>query len=92
MITQGILDFFRDVVVNWIAGLSVLVAPVDAAGAGAAIGGVASGGGAVLWTFIDPNWWSTITAAFGAWLVVWLATALVAILGRRMAPASGGGS
>lgn len=85
MITQGLLDFIRDVVVNWLTGLGVLVAPLDAAGAGAAIGGAASGGSAILWLIIDPGWWGTVTAAFGLWLAVWLATSLIAIVGRRMA-------
>lgn len=83
MITQGILDFFRDVLVNWISGLGSLLAGVDAGAAGAAIGGVAAQAGHFLALFIANSVWGPILAAWGAWLSVWLATGLIAIISRR---------
>lgn len=83
MITQSLLDFFRDVVVNWINGWNGLLVGVDPGAAGAAIGGVAAQAGHFLALFISNSVWTPIVAAWGAWLTVWLATGLIAIVSRR---------
>lgn len=83
MITQAVLDFVRDMFVNWISGFDSLLTGIDAAAAGAAIGAAASNAGHLLALFIDPGWWSTILAAWTAWIGVWLITGLIAIIARR---------
>lgn len=87
MIGQAVLDFFRDVVLNWISGLDSLLGAIDAAAAGAAVGGGAAGAGHFLALFILPSMWGGIVAAWGAWLTVWLVTGLIGIIGRRGAGA-----
>lgn len=83
MITQAILDFFRDVLVNWINGVNSLMAGVDASAAGAAIGGVAAQAGHFLALFISNSVWPTVLATWAVWMGVWLTTGLIAILSRR---------
>lgn len=83
MITQGLMDFFRDVIVNWISGVNGLMGGLDAGSAGAAIGGVADQAGHFLALFISNGVWPALLAAWGVWLAVWLATGLVAIVSRR---------
>lgn len=83
MIGQAILDFFRDVVANWVSGFDSLLRGIDAAAAGAAVGGGAAGAGHFLALFIAPAWWGTIVGAWAAWMGVWLVTGLVAIIARR---------
>ncbi len=84
MIAQALMDFFRDVLVNWINGWNGLLAGVDATAAGAAIGGVAAQAGHFLALFIDNGVWVIgIVPAWLAWLAVWLATGLIAIISRR---------
>lgn len=83
MIIQSILDLIRDLLVNWASGLDTLLDGIDAASAGSAIGGGAAGAGHLLALFVDPGWWGTIIAAWSAWMAVWLATALIAIIARR---------
>lgn len=83
MIIQTIIDFFRDVVVNWIAGMNSTTAGINPEAAGSAIGGAAAGGGHFLALFIGPDVWGAIVTTWGIWLAVWITTALVAIIGRR---------
>lgn len=83
MITQSILDFFRDVIVNWINGMNSMLSGVDAGAAGAAIGGVAAQAGHFLALFISNSVWGAIVAAWLAWLALWLTTGLIAIFSRR---------
>lgn len=83
MITQWLLNFFRDIVVNWLSGMGTLLGGVDAHAAGAAIGGVAAQAGHFLGLFIAPGVWPAIVAAWGVWLAAWLVTGLVAIISRR---------
>jgi len=83
MITQAVLDFFRDVIVNWVSGVNSLMSGVDAGSAGAAIGGVAGQAGHFLALFISNGVWPAILAAWGVWLAVWLSTGLIAIISRR---------
>lgn len=83
MIIQGLLDFVRDVVVTWISGVQTIAGGIDPGAAGAAIGGVAAQAGHFLALFISPGVWPVMVAAWGVWLVVWLATGLVAIVARR---------
>lgn len=84
MIVQAILDFFRDVVVNWIAGLNSLTTGVDTTAAGEGIGSAAAGAGHVLALFIDAGLWPYIVATWTVFLGLWLTTGLIAIIGRRM--------
>ena len=83
MIVQAILDFFRDIVVNWISGISALVSPDAAESAGAAISGVGGSIASLLWLFLDPSVYVVAVGAFGAFLLVVVLTQLVAIIGRR---------
>jgi hypothetical protein len=83
MITQAVLDFLRDVVLNWVSGVGSLASGVGASAAGAAIGGVAAQAGHFLALFISPGVWPAIVTAWGIWLVVWLTTGLIAIVARR---------
>lgn len=83
MITQALLDFLRDVVVNWITGTDSLMQGVDAGAAGAALGGVAALGGHVLALFVANSVWPAILSTWAVWLSVWLATGLIAIFSRR---------
>lgn len=83
MIIQAILDFVRDVVVNWVAGVAAIAQGAGASAAGAAIGGVAAQAGHFLALFIAPGVWPAIVVAWGVFLTVWLATGLVAIVARR---------
>ena len=85
MITQSILDFIRDVIVNWTSGFGSFLGGIDAAGAGAAVGGAAASAGHLLALFIDPGVWPAVASAWVVFLGVWLSTAVVAIVGRRMA-------
>lgn len=83
MITQALLDFFRDVIVNWINGVNSLMVGIDAAAAGAAIGGVAAAAGRLLALFVTNSGWLVILATWGVWMAVWLTTGLIAIVSRR---------
>lgn len=83
MIVQAILDFFRDVVVNWINGTTTILSGLDPNAAGAAIGAVAGPIGNFLALFIAPSWWTAITTAWLLWLGVWLTTGAIAIIARR---------
>lgn len=83
MITQSILDFFRDLVLNWVTGVGDIAHGVGAGAAGAAIGGVAAQAGHFLALFISPGVWPSIVTAWGIWLAVWLTTGLIAIVARR---------
>lgn len=83
MIIQAIMDFFRDVVVNWINGFGSITGGLDPAEAGSAIGGAAGGAGHFLALFISPSVWPAVAGAWGVWLAAWITTGLVAIIGRR---------
>lgn len=83
MIAQAILDFFRDVALNWIGGMNTLASGIDAPAAGAAVGGVAAQAGHVLGLFIDSSVWPILVGTWAVWIVVWLATALIAMIARR---------
>lgn len=83
MLGQAILDFFRDIVLNWIAGFDNLLGGIDAASAGGAIGGAAADSGHFIALFVSPGMWGGVVAAWLAWLGVWLATGLIAIISRR---------
>lgn len=83
MITQGIFDFLRDVVVNWVSGAASLVSGVDFVGIGSGVGSAVSGAGAFLALFISPGLWGGVVALFGVFLAVYLSTALIAVVGRR---------
>lgn len=83
MIGQGLLDFFRDVLLNWLSGFDSLLNGINAAQAGGAVGGAAAQSGHFLALFIAPGMWGGIVAAWLAWLGVWLTTGLVAIFARR---------
>ena len=87
MITQSVLDFFRDVVANWISGISSLTSGVDIGGAASAIGSVASQAGHFLALFIAGSVWPAIISAWGVWILVWLTTGAIAIISRRGASA-----
>lgn len=87
MITQAILDFIRDVVVNWVTGVGTASEGIGAAQAGAAIGGVAGQAGHFLALFVSPAVWPFMVAAWGIWFTAWLTTAVVAIIARRGASA-----
>jgi hypothetical protein len=89
MIVQAVLDFIRDFVVAWLYGINGMLSGFNAAEAGDAIGGVAASGGRVIALFISPGVWGPITVAWGLFLTVYFATALIAIVARRGA---GGGS
>lgn len=84
MITQSIIDFFRDLIVSWVSGFNSLLGGIDAESAGAAVGGVADSAGHFLALFIDPSVWPGIVTAWASWLAVWLVTGIVAIIGRRL--------
>lgn len=83
MIVQAIIDFFRDVIVNWLSGMSGLTGGINPAEAGAAIGGVAAQAGHVLALFVSPGVWPAIVGAWTVFLSVWVITGLVAIIARR---------
>jgi len=83
MITQGLLDFLRDFILNWIVGVNALMSGMDAAAAGAAIGGVAAVAGHILTLFISNSVWGAVVTTWAAWLSVWLTTGLIAIISRR---------
>lgn len=87
MITQGILDFLRDVIVNWITGLGPATEGIGAAQAGAAIGGVAGQAGHFIALFVAPSVWPFVVTAWGVWFATWLTTAVVAMFMRRGASA-----
>lgn len=87
MIIQAILDFFRDIVVNWITGLGGIANDVGAEAAGAALGGVAAQSGHFLALFISPSVWPFIVAAWAVFFSTWLSTALIAMFARRGASA-----
>lgn len=86
MITQGILDYFRDIIQSWIAGIGVLVDPSSAQDAAAAISGVGGQIGALLWLFLDATVYLVAVGLFGVYIGVLVVTQLVAMVGRRMAP------
>jgi len=83
MIIQALIDFFRDVFVNWLTGLNGLLTGVDPEEAGTAIGSVAASAAHILALFISPGVWGAVVTTWGIWLTVWLATALIAIIARR---------
>lgn len=83
MIVQGILDFLRDVVVNWVTGAASLLGGIDLEGAGAGLGSVASGVGSILGLFVAPSVWGAVVAAFLLFVSIYAGTAIVAVLGRR---------
>jgi hypothetical protein len=83
MITQAIMDFFRDLIVNWVSGMNTLTAGLNPGAAGAAIGGVAANAGHFLALFISSAVWGVLMSALGVWFAVWLVTGLVAIVSRR---------
>lgn len=85
MIIQAIIDFVRDVIVNWTAGFNSLLGGIDASAAGAAVGGAAADAGHVLALFIAPSIWPGVVGAWVVFLSVWFVTAVVAIVGRRLA-------
>lgn len=85
MIFQGVMDFIRDIIVNWISGVSTIAQGAGAGAAGAAIGGVAAQAGHFIALFISPGVWPAMVTAWGVFLTVWLATGLVAIIARRNA-------
>jgi hypothetical protein len=77
------MDFFRDIIVNWISGVNSLLGGLDPQAAGAAIGGAAAQAGHFLALFISNGVWPAVLVAWGVWLTVWLATGLTAIISRR---------
>lgn len=83
MIIQAIMDFFRDIIVNWISGFADIASAIGAGDAGTAVGGVAAQAGHVIALFVSPGVWPAIVGAWGVWLAVWTATGLVAIIARR---------
>lgn len=85
MIIQALLDFFRDIILNWITGLGSIASGMGPQAAGAAIGGAAAQAGHFLALFIAPGVWPVLVAAWLVWLAVWLTTGLVAIIARRNA-------
>lgn len=85
VITQAFFDFVRDILVNWISGITTLFDPSAAESAGAAIGSAGAATGAALWLILDPTLFGVAVGIFGTYLVVWLVTSLVAIFGRRAA-------
>lgn len=83
MILQALLDWFRDVMVNFLTGWNDIV---DAAGfttAGAAVGGAAVGAGHFLALFIGAASFAVIGTAFTTYVGVWLVTGLMAVVSRR---------
>ena len=85
MIIQAVLDFFRDVTLNWVSGFGSIAAGLGSQAAGAAIGGAAAQAGHFLALFVAPGVWGALVAAWGVWLAVWLTTGLIAIFARRNA-------
>lgn len=85
MITQAILDFFRDALINWFSGFDSIMNGIDMAGAGSALGNGAAGAGHLLALFILPSMWGGVLAAWATWAAIWIVTALVGIIGRRNA-------
>lgn len=83
MIIQAVLDFLRDVILNWISGVGSLAAGIGSQAAGAAIGGAAAQAGHFLALFVASGVWGALVAAWGVWLGVWLTTGMVAIFARR---------
>lgn len=83
MISQAIMDFFRDIIVSWISGITTLFDPASAEAAGAAIGGAGAVSSRILWLVFDPGLFGVAVALFGSYLTVWLVTALIAVFGRR---------
>lgn len=83
MIGQAILDFFRDLVVNWISGIDSLMNGIDATAAGAGAGGLSAQAGHFLALFISPGVWPAVVSAWAVWLGLWLTTGVIAIFARR---------
>lgn len=89
MIGQAFIDWVRDLLVTWLRGIGGLLDGIDAAGAGAAIGGVAADAGHFIALFVAPGVWGVVATAWASWLIIWAVTGLFAIIGRRF---GGGGS
>lgn len=83
MITQAVLDFVRDFLLNWVSGFGSIAAGMGAGAAGSAVGAVAAQAGRLLALFIAPSVWPSILVAFGVFLLVWLSTGVIAIFARR---------
>ena len=83
MIPQGLLDFVRDLFLNWWTGFNSLFTTLGASSAGAAVGSSVANAGHFIALFIGNVGWSALVAAFGAYCTIWLATAGIAIVARR---------
>lgn len=84
MITQAVLDFFRGILVSWLQGANQLANGIDATGAGNAVGSVTAQAGHVIFLVVSPDVWGAVATAWAVWIAVWLTTALIAIIGRRL--------
>lgn len=85
MIVQSVIDFIRDVLVNWLVGINGLIDLGSAQGAAAGFGGAALAVSRILALFLDSAFWGGFVALFVTFLAVWAITALIAIVGRRAA-------
>lgn len=83
MITQAVLDWFRDVLANWVSGVGTLVDSVGGNGAAAFIGGAAVNATHFLALFLSSVSWAALLSAFGAYVLIFLATGIIAIVARR---------
>lgn len=83
MITQSVMDFLRDIVVNWISGIGTIFAGIDMTAAGAAVGGAAAQASHFIALFIAPAVWPAVVAAWGVFMAITLTTAAIAIFTRR---------
>lgn len=83
MIPQILMDWFRDVVLNFLNLMDSMLGGIDFEGAAGAIGGVSQQASHVLALFISPGVWPAIATAWAAWLAIWGITGLVAIVARR---------
>lgn len=83
MIIQAILDFFRDALVNWLSGVGSLVDAVGGTGTAAFVGSSVGDATHFLALFIGSVAWAALLSAFGAYVVLFLATGVIAIFTRR---------
>lgn len=85
MITQGVLDFFRDIFYFWLQGMNSLIPGDSATAVGSATGGALDAGSHVLALVVAGSLWPAVVTLFGAYVAVFVVTGLVAVIGRRSA-------
>lgn len=83
MITQGILDFFRDVQANFISGFGSLVDGVGGPGAAAYVASAFGNASHFVALFVSSVAWAALLASFGSYVFIWLASGIIAIFARR---------